>query len=59
MGPMPITVKSMSDKVVVMDLNHPLAGKDLTFEVTIVKIRDATKDELAKAIVPGQPTTQE
>ena len=49
-GPMPITIKSVSDTTVVMDLNHPLAGKDLTFDVQIVKVRDATKEELAQLI---------
>jgi FKBP-type peptidyl-prolyl cis-trans isomerase 2 len=57
-GPMVVSVADMTAKTVTIDFNHPLAGKDLTFEVTIVKIRDATKDELAKAIVPGQPTEQ-
>jgi peptidylprolyl isomerase len=49
-GPMPVTVKSVSDTVVVMDFNHPLAGKDLTFDVQIVKVRAATKEELAEAL---------
>ena len=49
-GPMPITIKSMDEKVVVMDLNHPLAGKDLTFDVQIMKVRDATKEELAEVL---------
>jgi len=49
-GSMPITIKSMDDKVIVMDLNHPLAGKDLTFDVQIVKVRDATKEELAQML---------
>jgi FKBP-type peptidyl-prolyl cis-trans isomerase 2 len=49
-GPMPITIKSMDDKVIVMDLNHPLAGKDLTFDVQIMKVRDPTKEELAQLL---------
>ncbi len=49
-GPMPITIKSASDTAVVIDLNHPLAGKDLTFDVQIVKVRDATKEELAEML---------
>ncbi len=52
-GPMVVTISDMNEKTVTVDFNHPLAGKDLTFAVTIVKIRDATKEELAKA-APGQ-----
>jgi peptidylprolyl isomerase len=48
-GPIVVTVTALDDASVTLDFNHPLAGKDLTFEVTIVKIRAATKDELAKA----------
>jgi FKBP-type peptidyl-prolyl cis-trans isomerase SlyD len=57
-GPMVVSVAAMTAATVTIDFNHPLAGKDLTFDVTIVKIRDATRGELAKAIVPGQPTAQ-
>jgi peptidylprolyl isomerase len=31
-------ITSISDNVVVVDFNHPLAGKDLTFEIELVKI---------------------
>jgi FKBP-type peptidyl-prolyl cis-trans isomerase 2 len=56
LGPMPITVKSMTDKIVVMDLNHPLAGKDLTFDIQVMKVRDATKEELAQALAQSGMT---
>jgi len=52
-GPYPITIAEVKDKSVVVDLNHPLAGKDLMFDVQIVKIRDATKDELAQLQPPA------
>jgi len=48
-GPIVVTVTALDDASVTLDFNHPLAGKDLTFEVTVVKIRAATKEELAKA----------
>ena len=32
------TIKEIKDDVVILDLNHPLAGKDLTFEVEIVEV---------------------
>lgn len=34
----PVTVAEADDKQVVLDANHPLAGKDLTFAVEIVAI---------------------
>ncbi len=37
----------LSDEGAVLDLNHPLAGEDLNFEVKVVGVRPATSDELA------------
>lgn len=39
-------VKSKSDNSVVLDFNHPLAGKDLHYRVKIVRVRPATEEEL-------------
>jgi FKBP-type peptidyl-prolyl cis-trans isomerase SlyD len=36
-----------------IDTNHPLAGKDLTFDVKIVNVRQASKDELAHGHAHG------
>lgn len=33
-----VTVLEVQDKTVVLDLNHPLAGKNLTFDVKILKV---------------------
>lgn len=38
---------AISDESVELDLNHPMAGKDLTFQVTILSIRPATEEEIA------------
>jgi len=57
-GPIVVTVTALDDASVTLDFNHPLAGKDLTFEVTIVKIRAATKDELAKTEGAAQAAPQ-
>jgi peptidylprolyl isomerase len=54
-GPLTVTVTAVSAKTVTVDFNHPLAGKDLTFDVQIVKIRDATKEEIAAAFPPQAP----
>ncbi|HEY0094712.1 MAG TPA: peptidylprolyl isomerase, partial [Archangium sp.] len=48
-------VKEVREKTVVVDFNHPLAGKTLHFEVTVREVRAATAEELehGHAHVPG------
>jgi FKBP-type peptidyl-prolyl cis-trans isomerase SlyD len=41
-----LRVVDFDDQNVIVDLNHPLAGKTLIFEVEVIKVRDATPDEL-------------
>ena len=41
-----VTVTAVNDTHVTVDGNHPLAGQDLNFDVEIVDVRDATKEEL-------------
>jgi FKBP-type peptidyl-prolyl cis-trans isomerase 2 len=57
-GTIPVTIAAVGAKTVTVDTNNPLAGKDLTFNVQIVKIRDATKDELAAAQTSAKATPQ-
>ncbi|HNM31448.1 MAG TPA: peptidylprolyl isomerase [Chitinophagales bacterium] len=46
-------VCEVTPEVVVMDFNHPMAGKELNFSVTVVEVRPATADELAHGHVHG------
>ncbi len=41
------TINEVNTDSVKLDFNHPLAGKELTFDVTVVDLRAATEDELA------------
>ena len=45
-GPIPVMVKEIKDESVIVDFNHPLAGKDLTFEYELLEKRPATEDDL-------------
>ncbi len=45
MGPIPGTVTEIGEWTVIVDMNHFLAGKELSFEVTI--------EEITKAIIPA------
>jgi len=37
-GPMNVVVKEVKDDVVILDANHPLAGKDLIFDLEVISI---------------------
>lgn len=41
------TIAEVNGDTVKLDFNHPLAGKELTFDVTISDLRAATEEELA------------
>lgn len=47
------SVIGVSDDKITLDGNHPLAGKDLAFEVEVTEIRDATLEELSHGHVHG------
>jgi FKBP-type peptidyl-prolyl cis-trans isomerase SlyD len=42
-----VTVTQVADQTVTIDGNHPLAGLDLTFDVTVDGVREASAGELA------------
>ena len=46
-GPVLIRVKSVNDNdTVTVDLNHPLAGEQLHFDVKVVEVREPSAEEL-------------
>ncbi len=52
-GTVQVTVKEIKEDTVVIDFNHPLAGKDLMFTVTLNNVREATAEE-AMTGVPAE-----
>lgn len=44
--PFPVWVVGIHDDHVLLDANHPLAGENLHFEVEVIAIRAATKEEV-------------
>ena len=53
-GPRAVTIQKVGMSVVDVDLNHPMAGKDLHFEVEIVEVREASAEELEHGHVHGE-----
>jgi FKBP-type peptidyl-prolyl cis-trans isomerase SlyD len=53
MGPRPVTVLKVGATVVDVDMNHPMAGRTLTFDVEIVDVRDAEPVEIEHGHVHG------
>jgi FKBP-type peptidyl-prolyl cis-trans isomerase SlyD len=49
-----VTVLKIGMSVVDVDLNHPMAGKDLTFVIDVLEVRPATEEELAHGHVHGE-----
>ncbi len=53
-GAIPVTVIEITKDKVKLDFNHPLAGKDLIFDVEITEVREPTKEELEHGHVHGE-----
>ncbi|MFT7669550.1 MAG: FKBP-type peptidyl-prolyl cis-trans isomerase SlyD [Planctomycetota bacterium] len=49
-----VTIVHIEEDTVVLDANHPLAGEELTFQVKILEVRDATEEELSHGHSHGQ-----
>lgn len=52
-GPVPVVVTAMDDTTVTVDGNHPLAGKELHFNVSISEVREASAEETEHGHVHG------
>ncbi|AGA32975.1 FKBP-type peptidyl-prolyl cis-trans isomerase SlyD [Thioalkalivibrio nitratireducens DSM 14787] len=52
-GAQVVTVTAVDAEHVTVDANHPLAGETLTFDVTIVDVREASEEELEHGHVHG------
>ena len=52
-GPRVVTVITIEDDQVVIDANHALAGENLHFNIEVVEVREATKEELDHGHVHG------
>ena len=52
-GPALLRVVDVSHQQVIVDANHPLAGKTLRFDVRVIAVRDATSEEIAHGHVHG------
>jgi FKBP-type peptidyl-prolyl cis-trans isomerase SlyD len=45
-GPRIAQIKSIKGEMITVDTNHPLAGVDLKFDVEILEVREASKEEI-------------
>jgi FKBP-type peptidyl-prolyl cis-trans isomerase SlyD len=51
--PVPVSVREVRGDTVLIDINHPLAGKTLHFDVTVRGVRPATQEELQHGHIHG------
>ena len=53
-GPRAVTITRLVGDMVTIDGNHPLAGKNLNFDVEVTDVRAATEEELSHGHVHGE-----
>ncbi|MBW3550819.1 MAG: alcohol dehydrogenase catalytic domain-containing protein [Proteobacteria bacterium] len=53
-GPRAVTILKVGMSVVDVDLNHPMAGKDLSFAIELVEVREASAEEIEHGHVHGE-----
>lgn len=49
-----VTIKALEGDEVTVDGNHPLAGEQLTFDVKVLEVREASEDEMAHGHIHGE-----
>jgi FKBP-type peptidyl-prolyl cis-trans isomerase SlyD len=49
-----VTIVKVGKFTMDVDVNHPLAGQTLTFDVEVIGVRDATEEELSHGHVHGE-----
>ena len=52
-GQRQVTVVKVGKFMATVDVNHPLAGRELTFDLEVVDARDATEEEIAHGHAHG------
>src|SRR3546814_20221822 len=52
-GPRAVTIQKVGMSVVDVDLNHPMAGKDLHFDIEVAAVREASPEEVEHGHVNG------
>lgn len=52
-GPRQVTVIKAGRFMVDVDVNHPLAGKTITFDIEVIDVREATEDEISHGHAHG------
>ncbi|HEY7167934.1 MAG TPA: peptidylprolyl isomerase [Candidatus Binatia bacterium] len=52
----PVTVKEIKEKTVVIDMNHPMAGKNLVFDVKVLDVQPPATTAAPAQTAPAQPT---
>lgn len=48
---MPLHILAINKDSVIVDGNHPLAGEDLSFDINVLEVRKAAKEEIAQGRV--------
>ena len=52
--PVPFSIREVNPDSILIDLNHPLAGKTLHFDVTVREVRAATPEEISHGHAHGE-----